>query len=75
MLGHTDDSIYVALNMYWETLPFELPRLPPDQQWRVFANTGAPPDEEIWDPGQEPILSDQLTFLMQGRSVAILVGR
>ena len=72
---HTDDSIYVALNMYWETLPFELPRLPPDQQWRVFANTGAPPDEEIWDPGQEPILEDQLTFLMQGRSVAILVGR
>jgi len=72
---HTDDSIYVALNMYWETLPFELPRLPPDQQWRVFANTGAPPDEEIWDPGKEPILSDQLTFLMQGRSVAILVGR
>ncbi|MEN9270149.1 MAG: alpha-amylase family glycosyl hydrolase [Thermostichales cyanobacterium HHBFW_bins_127] len=70
-----DNIIYVALNMYWETLPFELPRLPPNYQWFVFANTGAEICEEVWDPGQEPVLSDQATFLLRGRSVAILVGR
>jgi len=73
--SHPDDLIYVALNMYWETLPFELPRLPPNRRWAVFANTSAPPDQEIWEPGTEPILTDQLSFLVQGRSVAILVGR
>jgi isoamylase len=32
-----DDFIYVAMNMYWEALPFELPRLPDGFRWHVPA--------------------------------------
>jgi len=70
-----DDFIYVAMNMYWEALPMELPRLPDGFQWRVFANTSMPSPEDAFDPGSEPELTDQSGFIAGGRSVVILVGR
>ena len=69
-----DDTIYVAMNMYWESLPFELPELRQETCWRVFANTGAPSPQDIWEPGAEPVLSDQRQFIVGARSVAILVS-
>ena len=39
--GAVDDFIYVALNSHWETLPFELPALAPNQAWHVAADSGA----------------------------------
>jgi isoamylase len=70
-----DDFIYVAMNMYWETLPFELPRLPYGSRWGVFANTGMPSPEDAFDPGSEPELANQTGCIVGGRSVVILVGR
>jgi isoamylase len=71
----SDDFIYVAMNMHWETLPFELPGLPVGLKWHVFANTSVPSPEDVHDPGQEPLLTEQQCFLVGARSVAILVGR
>jgi isoamylase len=70
-----DNYIYVAMNMHWETQMFELPQPPQGMQWHVFANTGVTPPEDIWEPGSEPLLSDQGHFLMGPRSVVILVGK
>jgi glycogen operon protein len=70
-----DDFIYVALNMHWDALPFELPRLPDGFLWRVFANTGMQAPEDAFDPGSEPELAEQSGCLAGGRSVVILVGR
>lgn len=70
-----DNYIYVAMNMCWETLPFEIPGLPEGMKWHVFANTSAASPEDIWEPGSEPPLEDQHRFLVGGRSVVILVGR
>lgn len=70
-----DNYIYVALNMHWETQMFELPQPPQGLQWHVFANTGVTPPEDIWEPGGEPLLSDQDHFLMGPRSVVILVSK
>lgn len=72
--GH-DDHIYVAMNMYWDSVWFSLPTLPDEMQWYVAANTGVPAPEDSWEPGSEPLLSDQSNFLMGSRSVIILVGR
>ncbi|WP_067777345.1 glycogen debranching protein GlgX [Nostoc sp. NIES-3756] len=69
----SDDYIYVAMNMYWDSLWFELPGLPQGRQWYVFANTGV--SEASWTPGTEPILDNQSGFLIGGRSVVILVGK
>jgi len=70
-----DNFIYVAMNMHWDALPLELPRLPDGFRWRVFANTGMPSPEDVFEPGSEPELVDQAGCLVGGRSVLILVGR
>jgi glycogen operon protein len=70
-----DESIYVAMNMYWEALEFELPALADGRAWHVFANTSAPSPDDVWPPDSEPRLADQRRFLVGGRSVVILVRR
>jgi glycogen operon protein len=70
-----DNYVYVAINMYWETLPFELPGLIEGLSWYVFANTSAAPPEDCHEPGNEPRLSDQRSILVGARSVMILIGK
>jgi isoamylase len=70
-----DDFVYVAMNMHWDALPFELPQLPKGVQWRVFVNTSVGPPADAHNPGEEPVPANQESFLVGGRSVAILVGR
>jgi glycogen operon protein len=70
-----DDYLYVAMNMYWEAQLCEVPALPAGMQWHVFANTIATPPEDIWEPGNEPLLQDPQHFHMGPRSVVILVGK
>jgi len=69
-----DNYIYVAMNMHWETQWFEIPGLPSDRQWKIFANTGANSPEDSWEPGTEPLLENQNGLLLRDRSVVILVG-
>jgi glycogen operon protein len=71
----TDDYLYVGINMHWDGCTFELPQLSDGRIWHVFANTSAPEPEDVWEPGSEPALDNQSTFIMGPRSVAILVGR
>jgi glycogen operon protein len=68
-------TLYVAMNTYWDGLPFELPQLPDGQTWRVSANTGVPAPDDCWPLGSEPALADQTRMIVGGRSVVILVGR
>ncbi|MGB0385885.1 MAG: glycogen debranching protein GlgX [Ardenticatenaceae bacterium] len=70
-----DDYLYVAINTHWEDHNFELPGLPEGIAWHVFANTSIRTPEDIWEPGTEPMLTNQQNFFMGPRSVAILVGR
>ena len=70
-----DNSVYVAMNMYWDALPFELPQPPEGTQWHIFANTSAGSPDDIWDEGSEPLLGDQHQVLVGGRSVVILLAK
>jgi isoamylase len=70
-----DDTIYVAMNAYWDGLVFELPRLPKGMKWRMAFNTSVPAPEDCFEHGQEPVLDDQKHVIVGGRSVAVLVGR
>lgn len=70
-----DNYLYVAMNMHWESLWFELPGLHPGMQWHIFANTGVPSPQDSWEPGSEPVLENQSGLLLGDRSVVILVGK
>jgi isoamylase len=69
------DAIYVAMNMYWEPLGFELPSPPPGQRWHLFANTAMAPPADIWEPGQEPPLPEPREVLLEGRAIIVLLAR
>ena len=69
----TDSYIYVAANMYWDALNFEIPGLPDGLTWHCFANTSATPDS--YAPGSEPALENQHEIVIDGRAVVILVSR
>lgn len=73
--GVPDDFIYVAMNMHWDMHGFELPLLPDDYVWYVFANTGMAAPDDICDPGNECLLDNQHEILVGGRSIMVLVGR
>jgi isoamylase len=70
-----DNYVYVALNMYWDDLIFELPDLPRRYKWYGFADTGAPSPQDICKPGDERLLPDQGRYAVGARSVVILVGK
>jgi isoamylase len=70
-----DDYIYVIMNMHWEGSWCTLPSLSDGRHWHVFMNTGMSAPEDIWVPGQEPLLAEQGGLFIGSRSVAILVGK
>lgn len=73
--GGPDNTMYVAMNMWWEAQHFELPRVPNGASWHVFANTGARAPADIYEPGTEPRLPDQKGILLGPRSVVILLAK
>lgn len=70
-----DESVYVAMNMHWETHAFELPGLGEGEAWHVFANTDLAPPFDIWSPGEEVKLDNQGEVLVGARAIIILVAR
>jgi len=70
-----DDYIYVGMNMHWEPLTFEIPQLPDEKQWHLFADTGLTSVQKSWKPGTEMVLENQFEQELCDRSVLILVGR
>ncbi|MEY2984097.1 MAG: hypothetical protein RLZZ568_714 [Cyanobacteriota bacterium] len=73
--SQTDNTLYIALNLHWETHWFELPQLPDGSQWHVFANTGATSPLDICRPGEEIVLENQQGLLIGDRSVVVLVSK
>ena len=69
------EAVYLVANMYWEPLLFHLPQPDDSFPWRVAVNTAMPSPEDIWEPGQEPLLADSTKIMVAPRSVVILLNR
>jgi glycogen operon protein len=68
-----DDDIYVAINMFWDGLPFQVPPAPEGKSWRVAINTSMPSPEDIYDSEGGPrVGSDEI--IVGGRSIMVLVA-
>lgn len=70
-----DDFIYVAMNMYWDALPFWLPQLPSPKTWHVSVNTSMSPPFDFHPFSKEPKIKDQQKIIVGGRSIIILTGK
>ena len=74
-VGAKHQSVYVAMNMYWENLDFELPIPPAAMKWHIVMNTAMPSPEDIWEPSSEPQLAGQDRLTVRGRSVVVLIAK
>ena len=64
------EHLYVAFNMYWEAISFELPAAV-HGAWHLEADTFLPVEDNF----RRKRLSDQRKYTLQGRSVLILSDR
>lgn len=62
-----DEDIHVMMNMYWESLTFEIPQVQ-DRSWFIYTDTS-----EI--SNSEDIFYSQDTYLVKPRSIVILVSK
>lgn len=70
-----DNYIYVAMNSHWEPHEFEIPSPPDNMKWYRFSDTGLTHPDEIAPVGDEKLLRNQKKYLLQPRSVIVLIGK
>ena len=63
-----EDLVYLALNVYWEKQKFELPKLPPEYEWRCFADTA------LDGSGEENFSAAITEYWLHPRFSAVFVG-
>jgi glycogen operon protein len=68
-----DTDIYVAMNMYWDAIPFRVPQSTGANPWKVAINTSMPSPQDIFDPGDQPDLGGD-TIIVGPRSVIVLTA-
>jgi len=71
--GETE-SIYLIASAYSEPLSFELPGIK-DRRWYRVVDTSLDTPRDIVDPGSEERLDEQKHYLVQPRSVVVLIGK
>lgn len=73
--GSTDDYFYVMYNFHWESHEFGPPRLPKNRKWHVAVDTSLTEENGYYEPGEEPVMEDQRSYVVKPRSIAVIVGK
>lgn len=67
-----EPDIYVAMNMHWDALAFEVPPCGECERWKVVVNTSMPFPEDFLEPEHAaPLQGNQI--VVGGRSIMVLV--
>jgi isoamylase len=69
------DTIYAALNMFWEPLEIELPEPPTDCHWHRFTDTSLSSPLDISEVGEEKRISGNQQIIVEGRSCLVAILR
>jgi len=72
--GSDDCEIYIVCNAWREALHFELPALDRSARWHRKIDTARPAPDDVAAEGQAPALADGRSYLVQSRSVVVLLG-
>ena len=68
-----DSDIYVAMNMYWDGLPFRLPDPGAGMNWTIAVNTSMPTPDDIFAPERAPRVQSG-EIIVGPRSIMVLVA-
>jgi isoamylase len=74
IFGESEPDLFLMFNAAAEPVDFAIPSPPKNKTWRLAVDTARPFPEDIYEPGAEPSMQDQLGFRLEPRSSAILLG-
>ncbi|MBO3459384.1 glycogen debranching protein GlgX [Aetokthonos hydrillicola Thurmond2011] len=66
-------DIHIMLNMYWESLEFEIPPIE-GRRWYTAIDTAQPSPMDIVEKGQETLVPGNV-YLVKDRSVVVLISK
>lgn len=69
-----DPDMHIMMNMYWETVYFEIPQVP-GRDWYRAVDTALPSPRDIVAPGEEDIKIDKNKYGVEGYSVVVLISK
>lgn len=69
-----DHDIFCMFNANIHGRTFYVPSPPNGGIWKVAINTQNSSPEDIFTPGTEPLLKNEKTFVLKGRSLAVLIA-
>lgn len=73
--GADHADIYVMMNQHWDAAAFKLPAPSRGQAWHRAADTALPAGEDLAAAGSEVKVAPGNSYLVNGRSIVILVGK
>ncbi|RDU23309.1 alpha-amylase family glycosyl hydrolase [Anaerosacchariphilus polymeriproducens] len=73
--GSEDNFFYVAYNLYWTEMKFDLPNLPSNMKWYIAIDSSQTQEDGIYHEGEEPLLEQQKFLRVSARTIVVLIGK
>jgi isoamylase len=75
ILGESEPDLFLMFNADKAPSDFSIPAAPGNKIWRLAIDTSRQAPEDLYEPGEEPSMQDQVDFRVEPRSSAILLAR
>lgn len=75
ILGRSEADLFLMFNADAAPRDFSIPAAPGNKIWRLAVDTSRQAPEDLYEPGEEPSMQDQVSFRVEPRSSAILLAR
>jgi len=75
ILGHSEADLFLMFNADTAPSDFFIPAPSGNKVWHLAVDTSRQAPEDVYEPGEEPSMGDQVTFRVGPRSSAILLAR
>jgi len=75
ILGGSEPDLFLMFNAGTTSADFSIPAAPGNKTWRLAVDTSRQAREDLYEPGEEPSMQDQVSFRVEPRSSAMLLAR
>ena len=75
IFGHSEADLFLMFNADTAPSDFSIPAAPGNKTWRLAVDTSPEAPGDLYEPGEEPSMRDQVSFHVGPRSSAILLAR
>jgi isoamylase len=75
ILGQSGVDLFLMFNADAAAAHFSIPPAGSNKVWRLAVDTSRLAPDDVYEPGKEPSMQDQISFRVEPRSSAILLAR